>query len=359
MGLFNKLNEPIVLKEESEAQNQLRQMEYYQLLASDKIKSIIEHDKSLVKYGLAGEQALLFELKNSHLPMYIIHDLFLESGDCKAQIDYLVVTRKTVFLLECKNLYGNITVDSNGNFIRKINYGNMYRQEGIYSPITQNERHLELVRVLRRETKNILSKAIFDNNFYNRYKSLIVLANPKSYIDYRFAPKDIKAKIVRTDGIIRKIKEINEQSKTQEMSDTEMKNLADFFMSKNIKSNTDYTAKYQTAINKESELHAQNSYVDITTDKTNSISVSEEKSALTAQDYENTPLYNELKKYRLDKSRAEGVKPYYIYKNDELIEIIKLCPSKPEELKTIKGFGDGKIAKYGNDIINIIKKYQK
>lgn len=42
---------------------------------------------------------------------------------------------KNVFI-ECKNLYGNIEVDSQGNFTRTVSYGKYYKKEGIYSPIT-------------------------------------------------------------------------------------------------------------------------------------------------------------------------------------------------------------------------------
>ena len=77
LGIFNKLSAPIVLKEDSNAEEQLRQMEYYLLVAPEATKQIIERDKQFVKYGIAGENAIMYELKNSHIPMYIIHDLYL------------------------------------------------------------------------------------------------------------------------------------------------------------------------------------------------------------------------------------------------------------------------------------------
>ena len=51
-------------------------------------------------------------------------------------IHILIVTSKLMILLECKNLVGNIEIDSKGNFIRTIQYGKRYWKEGIYSPIT-------------------------------------------------------------------------------------------------------------------------------------------------------------------------------------------------------------------------------
>ena len=54
LGIFNKLSAPIVLKEDSNAEEQLRQMEYYLLVAPDATKQVIERDKQFVKYGIAG-----------------------------------------------------------------------------------------------------------------------------------------------------------------------------------------------------------------------------------------------------------------------------------------------------------------
>lgn len=65
-------------------------------------------------------------------------------------------------------------------------------------------------------------------------------------------------------------------------------------------------------------------------------------------------LFNALKEYRLNKSREEKVKPYFIYNNEMMEEIIKLKPKTKEELISIKGLGPVKIEKYGQDIVDII-----
>lgn len=359
MGLFNKLSSPIVLKEDSNADEQLRQMEYYELIAPDAVKQAIERDKARISYGKTGETQIMYELKNSHMPMYIIHDLYLEYNGCTAQIDYLIVTRKVTLLLECKNLYGNILVDNAGNFIRRSGSGQTFRQEGMYSPVTQNERHLALIKEMRRDTKNALLKGLFESNFNNNYRSLIVMANPKSIIDYRYAPQDIKDKIVKADGLIRKINEICSTSNLPDMSDKQMKTLADFFMEHHTANKTDYTAKYQNMINKEATKETvalvateskptavENRY----TPKSNPTVCSPDTSGFVGtsganapdthiDNYENLPIYKALRQYRYEKSKAENIKAYYVFKNDELIEIIRLMPTAPGELRSIRGFG--------------------
>jgi hypothetical protein len=56
--------------------------------------------------------------------MYILHDIHLETDGLTAQIDYIVITRKVNFIIECKNLIGNIIADRDGNFIREYQLGN-------------------------------------------------------------------------------------------------------------------------------------------------------------------------------------------------------------------------------------------
>ncbi len=98
--------------------------------------------------------------------MYVIRDLYIEHNDLTAQIDYLVVTRKMNFVIECKNLIGDIEIDREGNFIRTYKMFGKTVREGIYSPVTQNERHLEVIRQKRLEEKrNFLMKAMFSQFF--------------------------------------------------------------------------------------------------------------------------------------------------------------------------------------------------
>lgn len=343
MGIFDKLREPVVLKEDSDAKKQLEQLNIYLDSAPAAVKPQIEQDIKLLQYGLHGEDAVMFELKNSHLPMYILHDIFYEYNGLKTQIDYLVIMRKITVIIECKNLYGNITIDKFGNFIRSVQLGNKYIKKGIYSPVTQNQRHLDMIHEIRRNQKNALLRSAFDKFFDESYKSVIVLANPSSILEMHYAPKNIQDKIVKVDGLINYIKILQGNSKTNSMSDKEMKELADFFLEKSVPNEMDYTEKYKKSLTEEiSESIPQET-------STNSAALSEP--------IENSEVYKALKNYRLDKSKEEGLKAYFIYNNSQLEEIIKKAPHNIDDLKKINGFGDVKCAKYGNDILRILEKY--
>lgn len=71
-------------------------------------------------------------------------------GD-EAQIDFMIFTKKNCYIIECKQLYGDVLIDYSGNFYRKI----CSRLTPIYSFITQLERHFNLIRHI---SKDLLEK---------------------------------------------------------------------------------------------------------------------------------------------------------------------------------------------------------
>ena len=244
MGLFDRQKEPVFLKTDSEAEKQLAALRKLRGPDGGESTSRLAQEIRIVEAGIAGEERILFELKNSHMPMYILHDLFLEREGLTAQIDYLIVTPYDHFVLECKNLFGNIEVNDRGEFIRTFNFGRETRKEGLYSPITQNRRHLELIRQIRADTKGFIGKALFEKNFYDTYRSLIVLANPKTVVNMGRAPKDVQAQILRADQLVAHIRERSEK-RSDRMSDKATEELARFFLDAHRPQNIDYLAKYR------------------------------------------------------------------------------------------------------------------
>ncbi len=246
MGLFDKLKDPVMLKEDSSAEKQLKNLEQLlDAIADTKIKASIEKDIAAVSAGILGEKTILFELKHSHIPMYIMHDIYLEMEGLSAQIDFLVITRKRHFVIECKNLFGDITINNSGDFIRVFKN----KKEGIYSPVTQGKRHLELIKQIRgSEKNNILIKALFERNFYDNYRSVVVLANPKTVLNDKYAPKEIKKQVIRADHLIEYIKKANIEPEAVAASESQTEELAKFFLSKHRECKTDYLEQYRKLI---------------------------------------------------------------------------------------------------------------
>ncbi len=241
MGIFDKIKEPIFLKESNSLQFRMERLQELYKTSLPNTASRIQQDIRLVQAGITGESNIAFELKNSHMPMIVLHDLYLERGDLSAQIDYLIITRKRHFIVECKNLVGNIQVTNTGDFVRTIGD----KKEGIYSPITQNQRHLDLLKQIRKDTKsNILSQGLFEKYFYDAYRSVVVLANPKSMLNIKYAPKDLKQQIIKADQLIAYIKTINDDPGMEPSSEKAMEEMAQFFLDQHKENQIDYTAKY-------------------------------------------------------------------------------------------------------------------
>lgn len=246
MGLFDKIKGPVFLKEDSSAQRQIQQLKEIRSQFPEKIQGQIDQELKIVSAGIYGEQNIAFELKNSRIPMLILHDLYLESGDLAAQIDYLIVTRKRSFVLECKNLIGNIEITADGDFIRSFSLGRYSQKEGVYSPITQNQRHLELIKRLLREQKdNFISRALLESRFYDRYRSVVVLANPKTILYAKYAPKEIKSQVIRADQLLAYIERINEEPGADSISEKTMQQTAAYFLSHHREKIVDVSQRYK------------------------------------------------------------------------------------------------------------------
>lgn len=259
MGLFDKIKGPVFYKDDSEAEKQLVALKVLREKATSAQAERLDQEISKVEAGIIGEKQVRFELENSHIPMYVLHDVFLEHNGLTAQIDYLVITRKNSYVIECKNLYGNIEINNSGSFIRTWKYGNKVNKEGIYSPITQNQRHMELIKEIRVQAKgNFITKAIFEKYFYSNYHSIVVLANPKTVLNDKYAKKEIKEQVIRADQLVAYIKKLDEQVKDYSASDKELEEVASFFLEQHKQNPVDYVKKFREMLAEEAEESTEN-----------------------------------------------------------------------------------------------------
>lgn len=121
----------------------------------------------LFKIGELGESKVLDELKYSFYPMNIIKDISINIGEFHCQIDFLIITKKSIYLIECKNNGANLKIDSNGSFYL-VKEGKKNR---IFSVLNQIERQ-----------KMILEQLDFDVDIKN-IQPIIVYANEETGIE--------------------------------------------------------------------------------------------------------------------------------------------------------------------------------
>ncbi|MBR5303888.1 MAG: NERD domain-containing protein [Candidatus Gastranaerophilales bacterium] len=260
MNFFNVEKEPTFLKENSSAVEQIEKLKELYENVNDEGKTIIDNDIKLLEAGIYGENQIVFELKNSHVPMIVLQDIYLEHNGLSAQIDFMIFTRGFIFVVECKNLVGNITIDNAGNFTRIFDYGKYKKKEGLYSPITQNKRHLELIkqRILDKQT-NIIARKLAEKSFEQNFKSVVVLANPKTALSAKFAPKEIKNSVIRADQLVEYIKNANANYALEFSSEKSMLEIANSYLRAHVENAKDYTEKYnEYLINEKPEQHIQN-----------------------------------------------------------------------------------------------------
>lgn len=245
MGIFSK-PEVIFLKTSSDSKNYLEKLEELKTKATGDVEKEIQKEIAITKAGIFGEENIMFELKNSNMDMAVLRDIYIETEDGRsAQIDFIVVTAKLIFVIECKNLFGSIEIDSKGNFIRTMEYNGRRYKEGIYSPITQNERHMAVLKEKTAENKNLVMGALVRNSFDKFYRSIVVLANPKTVLNDKYAKKDVKEKVFRADQMIKVMKQMNAESNILASSKKDIMQTAEAILARNTEQRPDYFQKYE------------------------------------------------------------------------------------------------------------------
>ncbi len=68
--------------------------------------------------------------------------------------------------------------------------------------------------------------------------------------------------------------------------------------------------------------------------------------------------YAALREWRNEKSARDGLPPYMIAHNDSLMLMSKIRPKSHDELIQIKGLGEKRAQKYGDEILQIINEAQ-
>lgn len=356
MSIFKQKIGPVFLKETSDSEQFITSLNELLPKADGALKQKIEKQIKLAHYGQSGEQNIAFELKNSGMDMFILHDIYLEFNGLSAQIDYIVITRGKTYVIECKNLIGNIEIDNSGNFIRTYELFGKKIKEGLYSPITQNQRHMQVIKELRKNSRsNIITKSLVERNFDFNYKSLVVLANPKTYLNSKYAKKEVKKQVIRADQLIHFLREDDAQnSKDTLKSEKEMRKLAQFFLENNQQNRSDYSKKYQKILS-ELENSKMKENIAITTEANNiqatrTINTTEVSNLNQAPDHR----IEQLKNFRRTQSKQENIKPYYIFNDAQLKELIAKNPKTKDELLKVSGFGPVKTEKYGDEILKIL-----
>lgn len=345
---MESISEPVFIKEFSKENQQIEDLErIIATLEDGEKKERISKDISYLKQGMSGEQNVSFEIKNVDVPLLCLHDIRLEYAGLVAQIDFLVLTKQYICILETKQLHGNIDVNKEGNFIRVYtDKSGKTTRSGMYSPVEQNRKHVNLVKKLLKEKFDIDKMPI---------KSLIVMANPKTIIRKDYAPKEIQEQIIRAEKLSAYL------SKWIDEIDYSLKEDQVFTMANYLKENHkpiifDYNAKYKLD-EKVLDVDSNEDKIEDKRQKIDEIIKAEEILIKNKEiEYEDLDaLREQLKKFRLETSKKENIRAYFVFNNEEMEGLIEKRPQNRDELLKVRGFGEKKVEKYGDGIFEIFK----
>lgn len=70
---------------------------------------------------------------------------------------------------------------------------------------------------------------------------------------------------------------------------------------------------------------------------------------------EEEAIYNTLRQWRSERANQDGLPPYMIAHNDSLMQMARMSVTSKDELLQIKGFGEKKAEKYGDEILEILR----
>lgn len=143
----------------------------------EKSSALINEIKKF-KSGNKGERYVAKYLETLKCPNIVLQNIELSKDTHKAEIDFIVLTEKAVYILEVKNTNKNVIIDEKGNFI-KIGRETLYER-----PIGENMNEKEYL------LRDILDKMGYKSpeikNFVVFTNSQINVENKCSFIEHTF-----------------------------------------------------------------------------------------------------------------------------------------------------------------------------
>jgi ribonuclease D len=356
---FKTIIKPTAIKEFGAENDNIKVLdELLSKLKSDEKKELVNKEIRAMKRGLHGEKTVDFELKNCNSPFLYLHDVRIEYDERSSQIDYLVITKKYICVIETKQLLGDVNINSDGEFIRVYKNKNGYEnKEGMLSPIEQNKKHVNLI-------KRILKEVFECDNI--PVKSLVIMANPKAIIRKKYAPEEIQNQIIRAENLGNYIENLDNELKKTVFKEEVAFKIAEYFKEKHTPINIDYKGKFGITGQDfcEESITVQKDPVEKKEIEPNELNAIDKSNEVIEVEIELSESDNELaqklKLYRNEKAKEEGysgLKYHYVFSGSTISNLVEKKPETIEQLFEIKGLGEVKINKYGNDVLKLIQEH--
>ena len=148
------------------------------------------------------------------------------------------------------------------------------------------------------------------------------------------------------------INQLDNSDNSAEMDANSMLALAQFYLDNNRPVKSDYSKKYEDALKNAEQEQLSKEHSSAAPQPV--LSSSEQ----FVQKDDKETLIKALKTFRLQQSRKENIKPYCIFNDNQMNDLIQKSPTDKNALLNVSGFGPVKTEKYGDAILEILKKHQ-
>lgn len=160
-------------------------------------------------YGHKQEQDVAFHLRREFgdsEQVRIIHDLVIEHGGERAQIDHLVIHPYGFIIIESKSIVGEVQVNAEGEWSRSY----QGKWMGMPSPIRQAELQQDVLKaLLRKHVEQLLGKLVgIQMQIGGREWCTLCAISSTAILHREKMPKNVADKVVKTEFVARKAKEL-------------------------------------------------------------------------------------------------------------------------------------------------------
>lgn len=348
MGLFDRGGEPVFLKEPRNADGEIATLQALRPQLNGDGQRAIDEEIRRTEFGARGEHDVAYELRTSHLPIFVIPDWQIEHGGLTAQIDFLVLAPKLFYVIESKRLYGDVEVTADGEFRRRYNG----RLEGMYSPFTQNQKHLDLIKAKVAESRSGFQRIAtvlyggMDKVFEDIWKPLVVLANDKTVLK---APAGYRNRVKRADQLVDFIRRSEAESKETKLPSKDLRRRAEKYLSWDVDGRPEYLAKFDRYRLDPSSAPARSVGRHAAT-------------SFTAPQPTITPVLDRgsvldrLRAWRDAAASANALPAESVFADETLQRIASERPQTVTDLRFIKGVGEARAARYGHSVLEILAR---
>jgi ribosomal protein L37AE/L43A len=171
----------------------------------------VKDDLAKFLAGYKGEKSIDFHL--SFLPKddyFIFHDLRLFDGERYFQIDILVLSRRSIFILEVKNMSGSLEFDRDFNQLIQMKNG---QEKAFPDPVLQ----------LQRQKSQFKKWLVLNHLPHLPIHGLVVISNPQTVI--KSTNKHTNKVVLHSNLLPHRIIEINNKNNTEQISQKEIKKI--------------------------------------------------------------------------------------------------------------------------------------